>query len=280
MGKQADDFMEWLHVNTRGGLTNVAKVANGVVEGTNNIGGELEKRRILLWKQMQSIPEQSLNTFSTLLPLGKKKKNLDIINFEEFTNLDSVSKNRSSNVSMLLGDVSQHSTVPISDEIGVIIHPTMNFTHVLFGTMVHLYLMLLLIVSVPGSSSTKMIVKRSNNSTGDSETDSCMSNECSKQNSDSDSYERRDPYENSLSSSDLAGIELSLDVHPKKKNSYQQLKFLSSSSFEEPGDTDEQQLASSNSETPEPPQVENINPTNNSRRNSPTKMKKALSYFV
>jgi hypothetical protein len=55
---------------------------------------------------------------------------------------------------------SQEATLP--DEIGPMIHPTMNLTRKVFLAMVHLYLMLLLIVSLPGSPSTrtKLVVRR------------------------------------------------------------------------------------------------------------------------
>ena len=118
--------------------------------------------------------------------------------------------------SILLDDSSQHSLVPISDESGVIIHSTMNFIHVLFGTMVHLYLMLLLIDSVPGSSSTKVIIKRSNNTNRDSETDSYTGNDYLRQYSDSDSVGRLETKYATLRSSDLAGLEVARDATSKK----------------------------------------------------------------
>jgi hypothetical protein len=55
---------------------------------------------------------------------------------------------------------SQEATLP--DEIVPMIHPTMNLTRKVFLAMVHLYLMLLLIVSLPGSPNTrtKLVVRR------------------------------------------------------------------------------------------------------------------------
>jgi len=54
----------------------------------------------------------------------------------------------------------------LSDEIGVTIRPTVNFTHRLFFATVHLYLMLLLIVSLPGSHSTRLVVRHTHNIQG------------------------------------------------------------------------------------------------------------------
>jgi hypothetical protein len=47
----------------------------------------------------------------------------------------------------------------VVDENSVIEYPTMNFTHKLFSATVHLYLMLLLIVSLPGTGSTRVVSK-------------------------------------------------------------------------------------------------------------------------
>lgn len=48
----------------------------------------------------------------------------------------------------------------IPDEIGIKIEPTMNFTHRLFFTTVHVYLLLLFVVSLQGSHSSRLVVKR------------------------------------------------------------------------------------------------------------------------
>lgn len=53
------------------------------------------------------------------------------------------------------------ATSIMPDEIGVEIQPTMNFTHWLFFTTVHVYLILLFVVSLQGSYTTKFVVKRS-----------------------------------------------------------------------------------------------------------------------
>ncbi|EED94961.1 predicted protein [Thalassiosira pseudonana CCMP1335] len=46
------------------------------------------------------------------------------------------------------------------DEIGIEIEPAMNFSHWLFFTTVHVYLALLFIVSLQGSNTSKLVVKR------------------------------------------------------------------------------------------------------------------------
>jgi len=48
----------------------------------------------------------------------------------------------------------------LPDEIGIKIDPSMNFTHRLFFTTVHVYLLLLFVVSIPGSINTRLVAKR------------------------------------------------------------------------------------------------------------------------
>lgn len=52
------------------------------------------------------------------------------------------------------------SPYDIVDENSVVQYPAMNFTHKLFSATVHIYLMLLLIVSLPGTGSTRVVSKR------------------------------------------------------------------------------------------------------------------------
>merc|ERR1719354_1083015 len=78
----------------------------------------------------------------------------------------------------LLDLLSEIPKGPISDEIGVIIEAKMNLTHRLFLYMVHFYLLLLLIVSVPDSYTTRLVVKRSSSVDTDSDNeDLCKDNE-------------------------------------------------------------------------------------------------------
>jgi len=58
-------------------------------------------------------------------------------------------------------DYSRGPSIPFFDEIGVIITPALDFTHQLYLYMVHLYLMLLLIVSFPEhTTKTRLVVTR------------------------------------------------------------------------------------------------------------------------
>ena len=58
------------------------------------------------------------------------------------------------------GDIGASPPDVISDEIGVTIEPSMNFTHILFYTTVHIYLLLLFVVSIPCSIDTRLIKRR------------------------------------------------------------------------------------------------------------------------
>merc|ERR1712032_1372839 len=57
-------------------------------------------------------------------------------------------------------DLASSTQEIIPDEIGIAIEPNMNFTHRLFFTTVHVYLILLLVVSLPASYTSSPVVKR------------------------------------------------------------------------------------------------------------------------
>ena len=60
------------------------------------------------------------------------------------------------------GGVDGGPSIPeiIPDAIGIKIEPTLNFAHQVFFAMVHIYLMLLLVTSLPGSDNTRLVKRR------------------------------------------------------------------------------------------------------------------------
>jgi len=67
---------------------------------------------------------------------------------------------RNGNITVFVDQDIHYVSGGFTDEMGVIKIPEMSFTHKLYFTIVHLYLVLLLIVSLPGSQGTKLIMKR------------------------------------------------------------------------------------------------------------------------
>ncbi len=185
---RVDGATTWVQNNIQGGVSNVNQAIRTIQSTTHDIGSniqnfssDLDKRRGELWRQMIYNRDESMRFVLSSIPF--LPKNTDALDSKQTddTNLHSDGYNMDLNnktekdififspqIAKMLGDSSKQR--PVSDEIGVIIEPTMSFTHMLFLYLVHFYLVLLLIVSVPDSSSTQ-VVKRSSASTLDSESD-------------------------------------------------------------------------------------------------------------
>ena len=90
----------------------------------------------------------------------------------------------------------------------------MNLTHRLFLYMVHCYLMLLLIVSVPGSYSTRLVVKR----VGGSRSKSLSDDEEELSSGDDDQCYYKDVSQKGRDTPELQGMEVSLKVSDPAEN--------------------------------------------------------------
>jgi hypothetical protein len=180
---RTDDAISWVQGNVNGGISNVNAAFHHCNTATQNIGSnlqnfgsEMDKRRDLFWSQIVHSQQRSARMILSRVPYINK--NLEVFDHDTLVakRLDAevLSNPIRSNVfkpqiAKLLENFNKQR--PISDEIGVIIEPTMNFTHMMFLYLVHFYLVLLLIVSVPDSSTTRLVVKRSSDSTLDSDSD-------------------------------------------------------------------------------------------------------------
>ena len=169
---QTENLGEWIHDSANAmakGMTNVAQSAG---DTARNIGEEMDRRREMLWRQVSSMPEsvasriqpsrRALSTMpSWMKGMGGNASADDFSEGEDKLRKPGAPRGRAfgSPLTRWLGE-SQEATLP--DEIGPMIHPTMNFTRKVFLAMVHMYLMLLLIVSLPGSPNTrtKLVVRR------------------------------------------------------------------------------------------------------------------------
>lgn len=191
---KACEFSAFVQDNVNGGITNVGNTLNSMSRNTRLIGSNIERMREQIISQLSSehlmsqlSPEQIKHSISiwqdqsmrflvTRFPFLEKHTKLkeDIENQPEIEmSPKSPTRKRdilSHHLEKMLDEIS--SKRPISDEIGVIIEPTMSSTHLLFLYMVHFYLVLLLIVSVPDSNSNRLVkMRRSSVSTVDSESD-------------------------------------------------------------------------------------------------------------
>jgi hypothetical protein len=179
MNSHAHGMIEWLQLNVSGGISNLNgafyslnAAAGHFGETMQNMASDIDSRRGILWKQFLDSQRWLFSKIpfvnSNLLPLESH----GILNDEGEGDVESNQTGRNiflPQIARMLGEsVNQR---PLSDEIGVIIEPTMNLTHMMFLYLVHFYLLLLLIISVPDSSTTRLVVKRSSDSTLDSDTD-------------------------------------------------------------------------------------------------------------
>lgn len=198
VSSRADDAMSWVQGNVNGGISNVNSAfrqintaSQNIGSNLHNFGSEIDRRRDQVWdsimhsQQIQMSARMILSRIPFLTRVPYLNKSLDMLHQEiaiaensndEHILLSNETFFRNRNVfqppqiAKLLENFNKQR--PISDEIGIIIEPTMNFSHMMFLYLVHFYLVLLLIVSVPDSSTTRLVVKRSSDiSTLDSESD-------------------------------------------------------------------------------------------------------------
>jgi hypothetical protein len=188
VNEQASKFMGWVQHSADGVQSEVAQLG----DAARSLGEEAERRGNMLVNQVMTIPGQSANFFSSfssrLEQLASKPRDDGILSilsnlFEteekkewEDPNLSSTmyvqvqptrtsaprGKVFSSSLRKMLGDLA-YPQISLTDEIVPIIHLTVDFTHKVFLAMVHCYLVLLLIVSLPASKGTRtrLIVKHS-----------------------------------------------------------------------------------------------------------------------
>lgn len=179
----ADEVSSWVEGNIKGGITNVGNAANAMNKNAQKLGAEFDRRRNELFNQMSAdqilgslSPQGMMHHFSEF-----QKQSLEVLNsrtlffrnyskpvdttVEEIETNDNESKStgrkRRDVVKNHLARMFDETLTkrPLSDEIGVIIEPTMSSTHLLFLYMVHFYLVLLLIVSVLDLHKNRVVVR-------------------------------------------------------------------------------------------------------------------------
>jgi len=152
---------EWIHGNIQGGISNMASGTRVLTTATQNLGSEIERRRNLMWGHIMDLPEQSFKFVTSRLSFGKR---------DQFNAL-ALFRGKRDVLDLRGSPLERKRTMQrkVSNEKGVIVEPSMNFTHMLFLYLVHFYLILLLIVSIPDSYTIRLVVKRPGISPIDSE---------------------------------------------------------------------------------------------------------------
>lgn len=193
ISSRTSDASSWVQGNINGGVTNIGNAISTLSKNTQNMGSELTRRREQLMSHfspeqvmnqlspeqimsnISSMQEQSTRFFTSRAPFTKKRPDLkdELETKKPYETRSKSSKRRRDVFRHHLAKLLDESPTkrPLSDEIGVIIEPVMSSTHMLFLYMVHFYLVLLLIVSVPDLNTNRLVVRRSSVSTMDSESD-------------------------------------------------------------------------------------------------------------
>jgi hypothetical protein len=171
VSSRAEDVSGWLHDGANVMAKSMMNAAQTAGDTARNIGEEMDRQRKAMMRQAESsfnfVASRMHPNRRALAAMPSWMKGLggkltdDELRAEDKKQQKSAPRGRAfgSPLTRWLGE-SQEATLP--DEIVPMIHPTMNLTRKVFLAMVHLYLMLLLIVSLPGSPNTrtKLVVRR------------------------------------------------------------------------------------------------------------------------
>lgn len=157
-------FTKWMRSTASSTAGSVGNITKSAVDSARAAGGQMEKRAVSTWKNAVSFPENSMNFLSSKIQEvtdSARTRNAQRTRASVF----SVQRIAPTNLSGVLRPpmtrwLSVPSKAPRPDEIGPIIHPAMNPTRIFFLVGVHLYLLLLLIVSLPGSHTRRMRLVR------------------------------------------------------------------------------------------------------------------------
>jgi len=143
---QASTFSKWMQGSVADVSSNMGNAFGSVVGTARGLGSELDRQRLEFFEIAMTFKEEGMDILSSLM----KTSTIE----EPSPSLSPFSPE----FDVYSEDSSSQEIVP--DEIGIEIEPSMNFSHSLFFVSVHVYLMLLFVVSFPASYQSKLIVKR------------------------------------------------------------------------------------------------------------------------
>lgn len=180
LSSQAGDFSDWIQHGATGVASHVGSAAKLVGDSARGVGEEMDRRRVQVWSQMTALPEAGVN-FITSRRFSHRRAVSTVPSEEEdfrakfTTELPQMKSAPRGRVFRFPATRWFGEEEKLPDEIEPMIHPTMTATRNVCLTMVHLYLLLLLIVSFPGTQSTRtrlVVVKRAKKKEFTSDTDS------------------------------------------------------------------------------------------------------------
>lgn len=157
MSNHAGEFAGWVHNGATGAVGNVANAAKSLGSTANSVKEGLERRRDQLWSQVSTLPENGMNFLQRKMQPSRR--------VDELSASEMQMKRRT--VVGPRGRVFRSSVshwFDGSEEIGEQLENARFqgsfFSNLIFVYLVHLYLLLLLIVSLPGTHQTKLVLRR------------------------------------------------------------------------------------------------------------------------
>ena len=148
MNTQANSLSKWMQGSAADMSTNMENAFGSAVSAARGLGFELDRQRLDFFDIVSSFKEEGMDILSSLM----RTSAID----ESPPSLSPFSPE----FDIIYDEDSKSSQEIVPDEIGIEIEPSMNFSHSLFFVSVHVYLMLMFVVSFPASNQSKLVVKR------------------------------------------------------------------------------------------------------------------------
>lgn len=194
LANHAGDFVGWAHQGATGAAGHVANVAKSVGSTANSVKEGLERRRDQWWSQVSALPENGRQFLLRKLQAARRHDDLaaSVAHYmgqqrrgETQIIRRAVSGPRGrvfrSSVSHWFG-----SSIEIDEELGNAPLYSSFFGNLIFVYLVHLYLLLLLVVSLPGTHQTKLVVARRSKTLLLEDSNSRMADDASTESSSTD----------------------------------------------------------------------------------------------
>jgi len=146
MNNQAQSLSKWMTDGATGMTSNAIGVARGLSE-------ELDKQRIDFVENAVELKNEGMEMITSLMKMSAQDNDLAVA---------LVDNQEVPTISPFDNTYEEHLEI-IPDEIGMKHEPTMNLSHSLFFVTVHIYLVLMLLASIPRSKNERYIVRRIKN---------------------------------------------------------------------------------------------------------------------
>lgn len=146
MNTQANSFSKWMHGNAADMSSNMGNAFGSVVGAARGLGAELDRQRLEIFESAIAFKEEGMEVLASLMKTSTIEESPSLTPFAQ--DFDAYNEDKTSSQDI------------VPDEIGIEVEPSMNFSHSLFFVSVHVYLMLLFVVSFPASNESKLVVKR------------------------------------------------------------------------------------------------------------------------